>query len=313
MKVKYILTIFCGMLLCEALSAQTEEFRFKLYMESLSSGKKDTLELGVGPNGYKVHDCRYDSTLCPVYTSPFFDTAEHIGAFLVPGVKDPRHSFQDDKFRVECPIYAKKRIGLLGSDLVIVFPAKEQPVKVSWDMQQLQSSIVETPILTNIDEGGRFDCFGRLPILLLFMSEKDTCLIDYFIEEEWFDSVSLYTYITDSAGGEHPYIHFYILPGWDRRWVFGDDDDWWNRISIEDDIKRQVPVLVSPNPIHDRFKIDSDIALKEWRVYSVSGKLILSGRGNDMEIDCQNWASGIYVFRWENKNHETGFIKIIKA
>ena len=32
MKAKYVLVVFCGMLLCEALSAQTEEFRFKLYL-----------------------------------------------------------------------------------------------------------------------------------------------------------------------------------------------------------------------------------------------------------------------------------------
>ena len=305
MKAKYILAIFCGMLFCEAfLSAQTEEFRFKLYLESLSSGKKDTLELGVGPNGYAVHDCRYDSNLCPVYTSPFFDTAEHIGAFVVPAVKKP---YSGEKFRVECPIYGKKRIGLLKSDLVVIFPAKEQPVKVSWDMRLLQDPIIKTPIMTNIDEGGRFDCHWRLPILL-FMSEEDTCLIDYSIGEEWFDSVSLYTYITDSAGREHPYIHFYVLPGWDRK-LSDLGDDWG--LALENS-NQQFSVSVSPNPIHNRFKINSDVALKEWRIHSVSGKLILSGKGNDTEIDCQGWASGIYVFRWESKNHETGVGKLIK-
>lgn len=71
-------------------------------------------------------------------------------------------------------------------------------------------------------------------------------------------------------------------------------------------------VSVSSNPIRDRFRIISDIELKEWWVYSVLGKLILSGKGNNMEINCQDWASGIYVFRWESRNHETGFIKIVK-
>ena len=78
------------------------------------------------------------------------------------------------------------------------------------------------------------------------------------------------------------------------------------------EVVQQFSVSVSPNPIRERFRINSDIELGEWRVYSVSGKLILSGKGKDTEIDCQNWASGIYVFRWESKNHETGFVKIVK-
>lgn len=303
MKAKYILSVFCGMLLFEAfLSAQTEEFRFKLYMESLSSGKKDTLELGVGPRGYKVDDCRYDSTLCPVYTSPFFDTAEHIGAFLVPGIEDPHHSFQD-KFRVKCLLYAKKRIGLLGSDLVIVFPAKEQPVKVSWDMKQLQNPIIETPILTNMDEGCRFDALRR-PCVLHLMSEESDCLISYPVSSS--PDSYLYTYITDSAGEEHPYIHFYVLPGRDRREVFGG----WELAT--EDFNHQISVSVSPNPIRDRFTISSDMELKEWQIYSVSGRLILSGRDTEREFNCQDWASGLYIFRWNNINHETGFVKIIK-
>lgn len=72
------------------------------------------------------------------------------------------------------------------------------------------------------------------------------------------------------------------------------------------------PVSIFPNPIRDRFKINSDIELNEWQVYSVSGKLILSGRGADTEINCRDWAAGIYVFRWTTGNNETGFLKIIK-
>lgn len=294
--------------LCMAVSAQTEEFRFKLYLESLSSGKKDTLELGVGPNG--MVGCDYDSTLCTVYTEPFFDTAEHIGAFLVPGIREPHPAYRDDKFRVSCPIYAKRRIVLWERDLVVVFPAKEHPVRVNWDMQQLQNPIVETPILTNIDEGGRFDAVHR-PAILLFMSETDSCLIDYSNYGQWCDSAGLYTYITDSTGVEHPYIHFYVLLGEDRDLGFGDWGDWWNWIGTED-VKRCILVSVSPNPIRDRFKINSDIELNEWQVYSVSGKLILSGRGADTEINCRDWAAGIYVFRWTTGNNETGFLKIIK-
>lgn len=311
MKAKHILAVFCGMLLFEAfLSAQTEEFRFKLYLESLSSGKKDTLELGVGPNGYGVHDCRYDSTLCSVYTSPFFDTVEHIGAFLVPGVEEVREEIQErplfqDIFRVECPIYAKKRISILRSDLVVVFPAKEQPVKVSWDKQQFQNPIVKRPILTNMDEGYRFDFLIR-PFIYRLMSKEDECLINYSFSSS--PNSDLYTYITDSTGAEHPYIHFYVLLGW--TWgLEWDDPDWW--LAIENS-NQQASVSVFPNPIHDQFKISSDMELKAWRVYSVAGKLILSGRGIDTEIDCQNWVSGIYVFCWEGKNHETGFLKIIK-
>lgn len=79
-----------------------------------------------------------------------------------------------------------------------------------------------------------------------------------------------------------------------------------------EDNKAVQQVSISPNPIRDRFKICSDITLKEWREYSVSGKLILSGSGKDTEIDCRGWASGVYVFRWTTGNNETGFLKIIK-
>lgn len=38
-----------------------EEFRFKLYLESLSNGKKDTLDLVFSEQGYRNTQCEYDS------------------------------------------------------------------------------------------------------------------------------------------------------------------------------------------------------------------------------------------------------------
>lgn len=308
MKAKYILAVVCGMLLCEALSAQTEEFRFKLYLESLNSGKKDTLEFGVGPNGYGWgghswngwHNCEYDTALCPVYTEPFFDTTEHIGAFIVPGTDGYRRNHYDT-LRVLCPFYAKKRIGIVGSDMVAVFPASEQPVKISWDREALRNPIIKTPILTTFESGLRYDVLSGshwLPIKVI-MSDVSECQVGYDYEGDRHDSLGYCVYIQDSLGGEHPYVYFFILTGQDRH-------------ADIDIITQQSSVLIQPNPTQERFSISNDIELKEWRIYSISGKLILSGKGSDTEINCQDWASGIYVFRWESKNHETGFVKIVK-
>ncbi|MCM1168609.1 MAG: T9SS type A sorting domain-containing protein [Bacteroides sp.] len=302
MKAKYILAVICGLLLSECLSAQTEEFRFKLYLESLSSGKKDTLELGVAPDGYGWNDCRYDSLLCPVYTDPFFDTAEHIGAFMIPGLQDDGYH----NMRVECPIYAKKRVGLLHSDLTVVFPASEQPVKVSWDKQLLQAPDIQLPILTNVEYGGRFDAFNR-PVLIVIMSEQNACTIDYSqwgYEFDWW-----YTYVLDSADVNHPYIHFYILTGYYDPF-HPDGPNPYEPVSVETMQKGSITVF--PNPVQDYLEISGDIDLQEWRMYSVSGRLIRTGIGSEKEVDCRDWPSGIYILQWAGKNKETGFVKIIK-
>lgn len=318
MKARYILAVFCGMLLTEVfLSAQTEEFRFKLYMESLSTGKKDTLEFGVGPNGYGWggnywsgwYDCEYDTALCPVYTDPFFDTVEHIGAFIVPGTDGYRDHY--DTLRVLCPFYAKKRIGLLGSsiagrqgtDMVAVFPASEQPVKINWDRMALQNPIIKTPVLTTFESGLRYDVIASsqwTPIMVI-MSDQSECVVGYDTTRKANDrdSLAMLAYIQDSLGGEHPYVYFFVLTGQNRN------------VGLNPNTKPS-PVSIQPNPVKEHFSIYSDIGLQDWRIYSISGKLILSGEGDVTEINCNGLVSGIYVFHWKDRHNETGYVKFIK-
>ncbi len=308
MKTKTIISTILGMsLLYGLLPAQTEEFRFKLYMESLANGKKDTLELGVGPDGYGWggnepwgvwHDCQYDSTLCPVYTEPFFDTVEHIGAFVVPGTDAFRE--HTDTLRVLCPFYAKKRIGLLGVDMVVVLPASARPVKVSWDRELMQSPIVETPILTTFEHRARWDRdASSLSTLKVIMSDKHECEVGKAHGISRYDSVAALAYIKDSMGGEHPYVQFFILTGQDRH------------AAVEDKLASSA-VEAWPNPVREKFQIRNSVALREWQVYSVTGKRMGTGVRTDTEIDCAAWPSGIYVLYWKAKDGQNGVVKLVK-
>lgn len=305
MKTKYGLFVLSSLFLTNVLWAQTEEFRFKLYLESLANGKKDTLELGVGPNGYGWggnawngwHDCLYDPELCPVYEDPFFDTVDHIGAFVVPGTDGYRR--HHDTLRVRCPYYAKKRIGVLQNDMVVVFPASAQPVKVSWDRKLLQSPIVETPVLTTFEAGLRYDVIAAnkwTPIKII-MSDAQECQVGYSRSGDMYDSLAMCAYIKDSLGGEHPYLYFFVLTGEDRH--------AWN-----EDKKKGTPIVIYPNPFKDGFMIKGVENLQRWEVYSASGKFIASG--TDTKIDSRDWTSGVYLLFWKDKTENTGFLKVIK-
>lgn len=303
MKAKYILAIFCGMFLCEALSAQTEEFRFKLYMESLSSGKKDTLELGVGPNG--IVGCDYDSTLCTVYTEPFFDTVEHIGAFIVPELDyDAAYSMCGIDWKplgVRCSMYSKKRIGRNSIELPIVFPASAQPVKVCWECRQMKNPIVKMPLLVKLGPRLYGDFFGQLKpeMLHLDMREDSSCIIAYQEKTmNYIDSTLSFIYIEDSSETNHIYHFFSIVLGY--------------QTASSETFNENIAISLFPNPAKERFVWKSEIPIKHWQIFSQNGGIVIEGNGNQQEIDCRNWASGVYVFRWESKNHETGFVKIVK-
>ncbi|MCM1531011.1 MAG: T9SS type A sorting domain-containing protein [Bacteroides sp.] len=306
MKAKHILAVFCGLLLSECLSAQMEEFRFKLYLESLSSGKKDTLELGVGPNGYGWggrswngwHDCLYDSLLCPVYAEPFFDTVNHVGAFVVPGTDGYR--YHEDTLRVLCPFYAKKRIGILAEDMVVVFPIAEQPVKVSWDKTLLQSLILKTPVLTTFEAGSRYDVLhpGYWTPIRVDMSVSQDCEVGYAFEGNACDSIEKCAYIRDSLGTEHPYIYFFILTGQDLS-------------ASATPGQLDGKIFITPNPVQRNFRINGVESLKKWQLFSLSGTILKEGHDEEY-VDIHDYPSGIYIFRWENKSNKAGLIKLIK-
>ena len=306
MKAKYILAVFCGMLLCEALSAQTEEFRFKLYLESLSSGKKDTLELGVGPNG--IVGCDYDSTLCTVYTEPFFDTVEHIGAFIVDdeyyGNWDAHYNWwhdQGDTIRVNCPMYLKKRIGKLGYDMVIIYPLSELPIVFRWDQSLLQAPMVQRPVFTNWCSGGRY-CVGqgvKWRPLGTYMHSASYCeLYGYDIPGTRGDSITYLTYIQDSSGKEHIYMHMFVCLG-----------DWTLNEQIEE---AESYVKVFPNPAKEKFVWKSEIPIKYWQVFSSTGRIMQEGNGQKQEVDCFCWKSGIYYWRGITMEDRLFIVKFIK-
>lgn len=285
MKARYILAVFCGMLLCEAfLSAQTEEFRFKLYMESLSTGKKDTLELGVGPNG--IVGCDYDSALCPVYTDPFFDTMNHIGAFIVDEYM-LYSLYRGDTIRVNCPMYLKKRIGKLGVDMNILIPLNECPIRFSWDQSLLQDASVQIPVLTNWIPGYRPDVgqgYYWRPFYV-DMSKQSSLEFNFFDKPgATVDSLIYFVYVQDSSMREHAYVYVIVCLG---------EPDWLTNQRG----KAPQELRIIPNPARNTFVWESDALIHSWQVYSVSGKLVCSGRGTDREIDCHQWSPGVYIWR----------------
>ena len=289
MKSKYILAVSCGMLLCEAfLSAQTEEFRFKLYLESLSSGKKDTLELGVGPNG--IVGCDYDSTLCTIYTDPFFDTVDHIGAFIVPEL-DYAAAYSMcgmdwDPLGVRCAMYSKKRIGRKGIELPIVFPASAQPVKVSWDCHQMKNSIVKIPLLVKLGPRLYSDFFGQLKpeMLHLDMREDASCIIAYQEKPmNYIDSTLSFIYIEDSSGTNRIYHFFSIVLGY--------------QTASSETVNENIAISLFPNPAKERFVWESEIPIKHWQVFSQNGKIVVEGNGQEQDVKCFYWKNGIYYWR----------------
>jgi hypothetical protein len=56
-------------------------------------------------------------------------------------------------------------------------------------------------------------------------------------------------------------------------------------------------IQVYPNPTSDFVQISSDYAVESIRVFSVSGKMILSENltGNQYRMDVQEWSNGVYI------------------
>ena len=165
MRISKLIGIITFAFSCIAFAFGQEEFTFKLYMESLANGKKDTLELGASPNG--LTGCDYDSALCPPVLYPFNDTMSHIGAFAVTG--EPRYfdyEYNGNNFDtnydppLECPVFLKKRIVPLRYDMVIVFPASAVPIRLSWDSVLLSDPAVASPVLTDFRPSLRWDVIG---------------------------------------------------------------------------------------------------------------------------------------------------------
>lgn len=304
MKVKYVLAVFCGLFLFETfLPAQTEELRFKLYLESLSNGKKDTLELGVGPNG--LAGCVYDSALGLVYAEPFFDTVEHIGAFVVPELDyDAAYSMCAMDWQplgVRCSMYSKKRIGRSSVELPVVFPASAQPVKVSWECRRMGNYGGNVPVLVKLGPRVRGDFFGKLrpEMLHLDMRKDSSCVIAYQEEPmSSIDSTLSYIYIEDSLGAYHIYHFFSVI--------------FENQTASAEMSEESGGLSLFPNPAREKFFWKSEIPIRRWQVFSQSGRMMAEGDGQKQEIDCNRWADGIYYWRGVAMDDRTFVVKFMK-
>jgi glucose/arabinose dehydrogenase len=90
------------------------------------------------------------------------------------------------------------------------------------------------------------------------------------------------------------------------------DNDGSYQYSRMDSIKsscRQGEITVFPNPGEDKFVIDGVAKGQKIRIYTSSGKLIISkiASGNNTELNLQNYPSGVYGLSIEDSG--TGFVK----
>ncbi len=298
--------ILSGTILALAFSALhfasgQEEFSFKLYMESLANGKKDTLELGFSPNGYESYDYGYDST-CETPAIDFrADTLHHTGAFIIPGV---------EHFGLCKPTDAvcfKGRTAAWNADLCIILPEKALPVQLTWDSALFKNQWI---MLSERSMGCWPDYFPFPALTELWMQESGSCLLeskwDILDEAEreqfylFFPTDAYYhEYHPDSAGMFDIYQKFYI---WGR-----------NTVGIESQTNQgKMALTILQNPVQDilAWKNPSDIL--DWKIFDLSGRLIRQGNDSQNRVDCHDWPAGLYFLSWKDIQGNHGIQKIIK-
>jgi hypothetical protein len=69
--------------------------------------------------------------------------------------------------------------------------------------------------------------------------------------------------------------------------------------------------LIYPNPVQDILKINAPSPYLKWELYNSQAQKINNGNGGG-NIDAQSWPKGVYLFRWENINGESGNKKVLK-
>ena len=312
--------ILLGTILALALSSlhvasgQEAESSFKLYMESLANGKKDTLELGVSPNGLDGSDCDYDSLLCGPSYYPFADTNQHIGAFAIQDLYTWFYQLCPN------PVFVKRWIARTpdypGTMNSMIVPLSALPVRIHWDSTLFQSSPMEIPALTDWNYGGYPD--AGIGTVKADMSEcSEVCLMTIsqylafidsigprnipdqyrYVSEGDGDTSDLYIQIPDSMGSEHVYRYFSIV---------------YNYRSDNEEQSLAQAVRIQPNPASEFFSWHSEIPIASWTIHDISGKTILQGSGNQTRIDCQNWPAGLYIFEWLSNTGQSEKNKFIK-
>lgn len=114
------------------------------------------------------------------------------------------------------------------------------------------------------------------------------------------DSARMHVAITDSMGKDHLYKPFYIALGYDAT------------SGMEETVSRPAPVLLFPNPASSSFSWQSEIPVRAWEIYDISGKRIMQGDARQTWIDCRNWHEGVCIFVCIDIQGCTSSQKIIK-
>ena len=89
-----------------------------------------------------------------------------------------------------------------------------------------------------------------------------------------------------------------------------------NPVSIEDHVQNSANIQVWPNPTADVLHIQMNEEGQEYtyQLYNLAGQLLRGGRleAGFADIDVQSCASGTYILKVENRDHETQTVKIVK-
>lgn len=295
-----------------------QDMAFPIYFESLKTGKKDTLWLGLDRDGPR--NCDYDSLLCEPVRNPFRDTASHVGAYAVTG--DPRnfdreYGSDDNNPPLECPVFLKKRYvpvyysSYFGACIPVVFPASEAPVRLSWDSVLMSNPLIETPILTDYplycwwdvmrNEGCTYREVMYKRSSYVLGTEID---IDGEKNPKWDSEYPpFHVLIADSSGKEHVYLATIVSTCVNLR--AGTEG-----ISTEG---RSQVVRITSNPVGNILEWSSTVEVKLWSVYDIMGRQMVSGRGDLQSVDAGTWPSGLYFFRWESKDGQRGSVRFVKG
>lgn len=283
-----------------------ESFSFKLYMESLANGKKDTLELGIAPDGYI--GCDYENVDADVVFDPFLDQQTHIGAFVTPDRQWNEERFQ---YIPNCMVFYKKGINTdQGSseygplyDVCIPVPSNSLPAVLRWDKTQI-------PCHTLLEDKKLMDGWMKSDVhkthygITVLMQKTDSFVLNPLPDSssgnfsyKMPDSIFYQTFITDSAGNDHGFRNLYI--------------NFHTSAANENAITPQ-RVQIIPNPVSESFYWQSDIPLEEWKIYDISGRKMLQGDASQPSINCHEWPDGLYVFEGITPSKKHYHVKFIK-
>ncbi len=284
-----------------------EQFSFKLYLESLANGKKDTLELGISPDGYI--GCDYQNMDAEVVFDPFPNQETHIGAFVTPDRQWNEERFQ---YIPNCMVFSKKGINAEQGtseygplyDVCFLIPSNSLPVILRWDNSQIpcHAGLVDKKLMDGwIDNAGPQKTHYGTGVS---MQDTNSFVLNPLPDDSegrfshrMPDSIFYQTFVRDSSGIDHGFRNLYLN--------FTPSSSNESNLASHD-------IRITPNPAKESFVYQSNTPLKEWKVYDISGRCILSGSGQQTGIDCSAWPSGMYVFEWVSTNGQKGNIKFIK-